>query len=103
MCILTNAYPARTAEQSKGVLTQYRRLRRQPGLRGVANKLLRSYSLRPVNNAFWKIRFSDPHDALSFDKLHVFAGLTDHFLDAIYRFIVSGPDGLDDITTIDDR
>jgi hypothetical protein len=103
MCILTNTYPARTAEQSKGILLQYRRLRRQRGLRGAAENLLGSHSLRATANALWKIRFSDPHKALAFDKLHVFAGLTNHFLEAIYKFIMNGPDGLDDITTIDDR
>ncbi|KAF8427564.1 hypothetical protein L210DRAFT_3614930 [Boletus edulis BED1] len=31
---------------------------------------LKDLSLRPVENAFWRIKYSDPHRALSFDPLH---------------------------------
>ncbi|KAI5996912.1 hypothetical protein F5J12DRAFT_907015 [Pisolithus orientalis] len=33
--------------------------------------ILKKLGLRPVPNVFWHIRYSDPHLALSFDRLHV--------------------------------
>ncbi|KAG1859330.1 hypothetical protein DFJ58DRAFT_715722 [Suillus subalutaceus] len=40
-------------------------------------------SLRPIKNAFWKVRLLDPHDALSQDLLHVYhkGKFGDHLFD----------------------
>lgn len=103
LCILTNTYQARTQEQTRSILVRYSRLRLHHGFRTVAEDLLRKYSLRPTENAFWRIRFSDPHVSLAFDKLHVIAGITDHFLEAIATYLEGGQDGINDLTTIDDR
>ncbi|KAF8148377.1 hypothetical protein BJ912DRAFT_1125700, partial [Pholiota molesta] len=35
-----------------------------------AKRLLKESGLRGLENAFWEIRFSDPHQALSFDHMH---------------------------------
>ncbi|KAG6914446.1 hypothetical protein DXG01_017229 [Tephrocybe rancida] len=36
-----------------------------------ADDYLKSHSLRPILNAFWGIRNSDPHEALAFDEMHM--------------------------------
>ncbi|KAI9568408.1 hypothetical protein HD554DRAFT_2038953 [Boletus coccyginus] len=38
--------------------------------RARGEELLKKLGLQPVDNVFWIIRFSDPHRALSFDRLH---------------------------------
>ncbi|EPT05428.1 hypothetical protein FOMPIDRAFT_1044763 [Fomitopsis schrenkii] len=35
-----------------------------------AEKLLKEYGLHPLQNTFYKLKYTDPHKALNFDKLH---------------------------------
>jgi hypothetical protein len=39
----------------------------------VAIENLKQQGLRPIVNAFWEIRFSDPFKALSWDRMHNYA------------------------------
>ncbi|KAF8427202.1 hypothetical protein L210DRAFT_3614939 [Boletus edulis BED1] len=45
-------------------------LRRWETDRVTGEEALKDLSLRPVENTFWRIKYSDPHRALSFDPLH---------------------------------
>ncbi|KAG6908211.1 hypothetical protein DXG01_005683 [Tephrocybe rancida] len=36
-----------------------------------ADDYLKSYSLRPIVNAFWELNNSDPHEAIAFDEMHI--------------------------------
>ncbi|EIW85767.1 hypothetical protein CONPUDRAFT_48530 [Coniophora puteana RWD-64-598 SS2] len=38
--------------------------------KGAGNAAMKEVGLRPAENIFWDIQHSDPHDALSFDRLH---------------------------------
>ncbi|KZT70542.1 hypothetical protein DAEQUDRAFT_667378, partial [Daedalea quercina L-15889] len=54
-----------------------------------AEGLLKDYGLHPLENVFWKIQYSDPYKALSFDKLHSHdSGLFgDHIWPEVVRII----------------
>ncbi|KAF8207444.1 hypothetical protein K438DRAFT_1904651 [Mycena galopus ATCC 62051] len=55
----------RTAQDSKRAVEQARGLSVEAG-----ENLLKDLGLRKVDNVFWKIAYSDPHHAISFDRLH---------------------------------
>ncbi|KAG0708008.1 hypothetical protein DFH29DRAFT_979597 [Suillus ampliporus] len=66
---LTNhstTYPKRTVEDAQDRVDLWSR----DHIAGEAE--LKKQSLRPIKNAFWKVRLSNPHDALSQDLLHVY-------------------------------
>ncbi|KAF7377675.1 hypothetical protein MSAN_00190400 [Mycena sanguinolenta] len=62
---LTLVSPLRTAQQSRAAVEKARTLRGD-----AAEELLKNLGLRKVDNVFWKIAYSDPHHAISFDRLH---------------------------------
>ncbi|KAJ7849957.1 hypothetical protein B0H14DRAFT_2445266 [Mycena olivaceomarginata] len=71
---LSTEHPRRTAQDSKDKLEKARACRTL----AEREEILKENSLRDVENVFWKIN-SDPHQALSFDRLHAYGGLwTDH-------------------------
>ncbi|EDR00662.1 uncharacterized protein LACBIDRAFT_313195 [Laccaria bicolor S238N-H82] len=59
-------YPLRTAEESKATVDQANECRRKDD----AEEILKKKGLRGVQNSFWDIENSDPHHALSFDRMH---------------------------------
>ncbi|KAH9061804.1 hypothetical protein EDB83DRAFT_2506592 [Lactarius deliciosus] len=63
---LTKTWPLRTAAHSQELVQQAR------GHKRVKDReaLLSAYGLRNVNNVFWTLSHTDPHRALSFDRLH---------------------------------
>ncbi|KAH9066101.1 hypothetical protein EDB83DRAFT_2506347 [Lactarius deliciosus] len=63
---LTKTWPLRTAAHSQELVQQAR------GHKRVKDReaLLSAYGLRNVNNVFWTLLHTDPHRALSFDRLH---------------------------------
>ncbi|KAF7337221.1 hypothetical protein MSAN_02274500 [Mycena sanguinolenta] len=62
---LTLVSPLRTAQQSQAAVKLARGLLSEP-----AEELLKNLGLRKVDNVFWKVAYSDPHQAISFDRLH---------------------------------
>ncbi|KAK7677045.1 hypothetical protein QCA50_020010 [Cerrena zonata] len=74
---LLQDYPIRTALISEALVKQARILSREDG-----EELLKSYGLQDIDNGFWSLNHSDPHAALSFDRLHAHeSGLfKDHIL-----------------------
>ncbi|KAJ7782439.1 hypothetical protein DFH07DRAFT_900870 [Mycena maculata] len=62
---LTIISKLRTADESKKAVTMARTLSSEAG-----ETLLKDLGLRKVNNVFWNVAHSDPHHAISFDRLH---------------------------------
>ncbi|KAJ7443500.1 hypothetical protein B0H11DRAFT_2091370 [Mycena galericulata] len=60
--------PLRTGHQSQGVIKKARKLNAE----GREN-LLKSHGLRNVDNVFWSVAYSDPHQGLSFEHLHSYS------------------------------
>ncbi|KAF9783985.1 hypothetical protein BJ322DRAFT_1007764 [Thelephora terrestris] len=65
-----NRSRARTAQQTKATIEEAR----EQDLVGESEEILKNCGLRDIDNIFWKIKNSDPHDTLSFDRLHTFPG-----------------------------
>ncbi|KAI5981970.1 hypothetical protein EDD15DRAFT_2182044 [Pisolithus albus] len=61
---LTRTYPLRSMDQAQDALSVYNYSRAE------GEERLKALGLWPVENVFWRIRDSDPHAALSFDRLH---------------------------------
>ncbi|KAG1901334.1 uncharacterized protein F5891DRAFT_1128092 [Suillus fuscotomentosus] len=64
--VLSDAHPLRTSTQSLGILNAARSTLTEKE----KEKQLKAYSLRDVENCFWKVSHCDVHRALSFDRLH---------------------------------
>ncbi|KAJ6467793.1 hypothetical protein C8R45DRAFT_1055381 [Mycena sanguinolenta] len=62
---LTIVSDLRTAQASKAAVEKARSLTSDAG-----EELLKDLGLRKVDNVFWRIAYSDPHHAISFDQLH---------------------------------
>ncbi|KAJ7301222.1 hypothetical protein DFH08DRAFT_996074 [Mycena albidolilacea] len=58
----------RTSQGSKDTVMQGRELNREN-----REELLKSHGLRNVDNVFWNVAYSDPHQALSFEHLHSYS------------------------------
>ncbi|KAJ7841566.1 hypothetical protein B0H14DRAFT_3693937 [Mycena olivaceomarginata] len=58
----------RTSKESKDTVMQARKLNRED-----QEELLKSHGLRNVDNVFWNVAYSDPHQALSFEHLHSYS------------------------------
>ncbi|KAG1852470.1 hypothetical protein DFJ58DRAFT_728542 [Suillus subalutaceus] len=73
----STTYPKRTVEDAQNRVALWSRDH------VVGEAELKKQSLRPIKNAFWKVRLSDPHDALSQDPLHVYhkGKFGDHLFD----------------------
>ncbi|KAJ7509461.1 hypothetical protein B0H11DRAFT_2168801 [Mycena galericulata] len=72
---LSTEHPRRTAEDSKQKLQEARACQTL----AQREEILKENSLQDVENVFWGISNSDPHNAISFDRLHAYGGLwTDH-------------------------
>ncbi|KAG2114095.1 hypothetical protein BD769DRAFT_1630026 [Suillus cothurnatus] len=81
---LSKTYPLRSMEEAKEALRIYRHSKAQ------GEELLKILGLRPVENVFWIVSYSDPHDALSFDRLHALhAGLWKHLLGELKKILAS--------------
>ncbi|KAG6905321.1 hypothetical protein DXG01_003456 [Tephrocybe rancida] len=63
---LSVAYPRRTADDAIALYLKGKHARNKTAL----ENLYKPKGLRFVKNAFWTVRFSDPHAAASFDELH---------------------------------
>ncbi|KAJ7508184.1 hypothetical protein B0H11DRAFT_1848468 [Mycena galericulata] len=63
---LSTEHPKRTATASEKILGDARAERTA----AAREEVLKDHGLRDVENAFWKIRGSDPHAAISYDPLH---------------------------------
>ncbi|KAH7917227.1 hypothetical protein BV22DRAFT_974760, partial [Leucogyrophana mollusca] len=71
----SKTYPLRTAEEAQALVAFYKQDR------AAGEERLKEQGLRPVENVFWQVANSDPHQALSFDQLHVYhIGLFGHHL-----------------------
>ncbi|KAF8136888.1 hypothetical protein K438DRAFT_2120589 [Mycena galopus ATCC 62051] len=62
---LTIISELRTAQNSREAVEEARFLSVEAG-----ENLLKNLGLRKVDNVFWKVAYSDPHHAISFDRLH---------------------------------
>ncbi|KAJ6510938.1 hypothetical protein C8R45DRAFT_1050416 [Mycena sanguinolenta] len=62
---LTLISDLRTAQASKAAVEKVRKLTSDAG-----EELLKDLGLRKVDNVFWRVAYSDPHHAVSFDRLH---------------------------------
>ncbi|KAF8258702.1 hypothetical protein EI94DRAFT_1910877 [Lactarius quietus] len=62
---ISRTWPLRDAEQTQGLLKSVRALDKAR-----CETLLSQYGLHDVDNVFWLVANSDPHHALSFDRLH---------------------------------
>ncbi|KAG2029665.1 hypothetical protein BDR03DRAFT_880244 [Suillus americanus] len=65
---LSKTFAIRTAKDAQDALVVYRRSKTQ------GEELLKSLGLRAVENVLWLVKHSDPHDALSLDRLHTVHG-----------------------------
>ncbi|KAJ7215097.1 hypothetical protein B0H12DRAFT_1205697 [Mycena haematopus] len=82
---LSTQHLQRTGKDSKETLEQARAC---PTL-AEREEILKDKSLRDVENVFWKIN-TDPHKAISFDRLHSYGGLwTDHLFAQIKARVVA--------------
>ncbi|KAG2142880.1 uncharacterized protein EDB93DRAFT_1241527 [Suillus bovinus] len=82
--ILSADYEEQSVEEAMEALRVYKRSKAQ------GEELLKALGLRPVENIFWIIWYSDPHDALSFDRLHsLHGGLWKHFLGELKKILAS--------------
>ncbi|KAG2144311.1 hypothetical protein DEU56DRAFT_870425 [Suillus clintonianus] len=72
---LSKTFAIRSLKDAQAALEVYRHSKTQ------GEQLLKVLGLRPVTNVFWSIERSDPHDALSIDRLHtVHSGMGGHHL-----------------------
>ncbi|EIW74668.1 hypothetical protein CONPUDRAFT_67069, partial [Coniophora puteana RWD-64-598 SS2] len=62
----TEPFRFRTSEQSKAVYEEAMSARNTT----VKEETLKKYGLRPVQNAFWKLKYTDVHMAISWDRMH---------------------------------
>ncbi|KAG2138226.1 hypothetical protein BD769DRAFT_1384751 [Suillus cothurnatus] len=65
---LSKTFTIRTAKDMQDALIVYRRSKTQ------GKELLKSLGLRTVENVLWLVKHSNPHDALSLDRLHTVHG-----------------------------
>ncbi|KAN0127630.1 hypothetical protein V8E53_014549 [Lactarius tabidus] len=63
---VTKTWPLRDAVQTQNILKDARAFERAQD----CNNLLSLHGLRDIDNVFWLVANSDPHRALSFDRLH---------------------------------
>ncbi|KAG1857471.1 hypothetical protein F4604DRAFT_1589912 [Suillus subluteus] len=68
--VLSHELRLRTSAESEETL----RLARAKKSKKEREKLLKTYSLRDVENVFWRMLLADIHRALSFDRMHVYHG-----------------------------
>ncbi|KAG2366025.1 hypothetical protein BDR07DRAFT_1449538 [Suillus spraguei] len=81
---LLKTYPLRSMEEAKEALRVYECSKAQ------GEELLKALGLRPVENIFWIIWFLDPHDVLSFDRLHsLHGGVWKHLLGELKKILAS--------------
>ncbi|KAH9959379.1 hypothetical protein BGW80DRAFT_1438935 [Lactifluus volemus] len=83
----TKIWPHRTATQSQELVHQARSLKTA----AQRDTFLSEHGLRSVDNVFWSLQNSDPHRALSFDRLHSNnSGLFGHHLWEQFKALISG-------------
>ncbi|KAJ7814538.1 hypothetical protein B0H13DRAFT_2242753 [Mycena leptocephala] len=63
---LSTEHPQRVGQDSEQLIQEARAMRTA----AEREELLKDHGLRDVENAFWKIRGADPHEAISYDPLH---------------------------------
>ncbi|KAI9455173.1 hypothetical protein BJY52DRAFT_1205065 [Lactarius psammicola] len=81
----SKTWPLRTAAHVKQILREVRALSKSD-----RESHLSKHGIRDVNNVFWLVNNSDPHRALSFDRLHSNnAGLFGHHLWQRFKDLVS--------------
>ncbi|KAF8834824.1 hypothetical protein BDN67DRAFT_992580 [Paxillus ammoniavirescens] len=61
----TTTHALRTCDEARARHELYRKSRK------AGDAYMKAHSLRPVDNAFWRINHSDPHQFFCFDPLHV--------------------------------
>ncbi|KAF6743705.1 hypothetical protein DFP72DRAFT_113420 [Ephemerocybe angulata] len=61
-------FPARTTSSMKAIYTEANAMETAAEREG----LFQSVGLRNVENVFWKLKYSDPYSALSWDRLHAY-------------------------------
>ncbi|EIW75195.1 hypothetical protein CONPUDRAFT_66265 [Coniophora puteana RWD-64-598 SS2] len=69
---LSQHYPRRSAQEAMSLVRRYNNADITSQEKREVDSLLDEQSLRPVNNAFWDLCFSDPADTISVDHLHSF-------------------------------
>ncbi|KAG6370447.1 hypothetical protein JVT61DRAFT_12066 [Boletus reticuloceps] len=68
LCKLSKTFPMQTISQVVEGYEAYLRKKSE------GEEILKALSLRPVENVFWKVRNSEPEEAVSFDRLHFLHG-----------------------------
>ncbi|KAJ7897519.1 hypothetical protein B0H13DRAFT_2234374 [Mycena leptocephala] len=63
---LSTEHPQRVGQDSEQLIQEARAMRTA----AEREELLKDHGLRDVENALWKIRGADPHEAISYDPLH---------------------------------
>ncbi|KAJ6451940.1 hypothetical protein C8R45DRAFT_848162 [Mycena sanguinolenta] len=66
---LSKPLDLRTSEQSQQTVAEARKLKTKQA----RDEVLKSRGLRNVDNVFWNVAYSDPHQALSFEHLHSYS------------------------------
>ncbi|KAG6806827.1 hypothetical protein H0H92_011626, partial [Tricholoma furcatifolium] len=86
MSNLSTVHPLQTQENSQRIYNEASELGTAVGM----EQILKQYSLRAVENAFWTVQGTDLHCALSYDTLHFDDnGLwEDHFF-KVFKFIIT--------------
>ncbi|EIW80471.1 hypothetical protein CONPUDRAFT_90680 [Coniophora puteana RWD-64-598 SS2] len=76
-------YKRCTSEQGRELYEKYKTHK------GLGNDAMKEVGLRPAENVFWDIQYSDPHDALLFDRLHFNHGglFSRHLLPELQKII----------------
>ncbi|KAH9985222.1 hypothetical protein BJV74DRAFT_878709 [Russula compacta] len=82
---LTRTYPLRSAKDTQKIIQHADEL----PFGYLKEDLLKSQGLRYIKNAFWLMKHSDINKALSFDRLHAYAGLFDDHLWAEAKFRIN--------------
>ncbi|KAG2065452.1 hypothetical protein BDR04DRAFT_1130398 [Suillus decipiens] len=65
---LSKTFPFRSMQDAVTALNIYKVSKAR------GEELLKSLGLRPIENIFWSIAYSDPHEAISLDRLHALHG-----------------------------
>ncbi|KAJ6455239.1 hypothetical protein C8R45DRAFT_1056741 [Mycena sanguinolenta] len=66
---LSKPLDLRTSEQSQQTVTEARKLKSKQA----RDQVLKSHVIRNVDNVFWNVAYSDPHQVLSFEHLHSYS------------------------------
>ncbi|KAH9910296.1 uncharacterized protein BXZ73DRAFT_58728, partial [Epithele typhae] len=82
----TTLHPLRTASESSSIVLSNRSKQEK-------EDACKAIGLRPLTNVFWDVPFSDPHQTLSWDRLHAYHGglFSDHLFAEFQKVMEARP------------